>query len=85
MGLHTWRKPAILCLSSLVFTGCSLSPLARRTTDFSTAATAAATQASAAYDTVEQAHRQRQTANLIRRFNTDGVDRSRLQPASSRR
>jgi len=61
--------------------GCSLSPLARRTSDFSSAAMATSIELTAAYDTVETVHRQRQTARLVREYDpARGLDRNAIQP-----
>ena len=67
-----------LLLASL--TGCSLSPLAKRTAAFSTAATTATQQTENAYQLVERTYQEAQVARLIRRYDTAGFDPASIRP-----
>lgn len=65
---------------SLLFAGCVASPIVKRASDFSTAATAAAKDASTAYQLVEQEHYNAEVARLVDEFGTAGFDLNRIQP-----
>jgi len=68
-----WRTPSTLIAitalaSTLILAGCALSPLAKRTASFSTAAAATVQDASNAYQVVEQAHQQMDIDKLVVTF-----------------
>jgi len=60
--------------------GCAISPLADRTAAFSTAATAAVTQTSNAYQLVNQAYFDAQVSTLVATYDTTGFDAKKIKP-----
>ncbi len=70
----------LLLTASVLAAGCSLSPLAKRTAAFSTAATAAATDSTNGYQAVEDIFYQAQVSALVISFDTQGFDRTSIQP-----
>lgn len=73
--------PAALCLATLCLAlcGCALSPLARRTSTFATAAVAATSHSELAYQLVEQTYRDAQIARLVANYDDAGFDTAKLQ------
>jgi hypothetical protein len=78
-------KRAVLCkvvaligLASL--TGCSISPMSKRTAAFSTAAVATTQKTTKAYQLVEQSHHDSQVAALVDSYDQDGFDPKKIQP-----
>ncbi len=73
----------VLFVLALSLSGCalsSLSPLASRTAAFSTAAAASVTQTNNAYQLVNQAYLDSQTATLVANYQTTPFDPSKLKP-----
>lgn len=68
-------------LAALLLTaGCSVSPIVKRASEFSTAATAASKDASNAYQLVEQEHYNAEVARLVTSFGTSDFDLNRIRP-----
>jgi hypothetical protein len=75
------QKSAVAALGLLLFmTGCSLSPLAKRTSAFSTAAVATAKDTANAYEIVEQTHHDSEVGALVTSFDTDGFHPEKILP-----
>ncbi len=68
-----------LCVLSLA-SGCALSPLAKRASAFSGAASAATIQVKNGYQVVEQSYYDVQVANLEKTFDTQGFEPANIQP-----
>lgn len=64
----------------VLLAGCSLSPLARRTSAFATAATATAKDTTNAYALVEQAHHDAEIAAMVANFDKDGFHPETIEP-----
>ena len=64
----------------LSLTGCSLSPLSKRTAAFSTAAVASTQNTASAYQIVEQSYYDAQAASLVDNFDKNGFHPEQLQP-----
>jgi hypothetical protein len=64
----------------LLLSGCALSPLARRTASFSSAAAAASNDSANAYQVVEGAYYRAQVSALVVAFDKTGFDRTAIQP-----
>ena len=69
---------ALVLLSFL--SGCSLSPLAKRTADFSSAAAATSIDTASAYQIVERAHYDTEVATLVANYDTDGFHPEKIKP-----
>ncbi len=67
---------ATLCM--LLLSGCSVTPLTRRATEFSTAATATTVKVQNAYQLVEASYIDAQMASLVNNFNTKGFSPSQI-------
>ena len=67
---------AVLCLS---LAGCSLSPLARRTSQFASAATVTAAETGNAYQLVENTYREAQIARQVATYDESGFDITRVK------
>ena len=67
---------AALCL--LLLSGCSVTPLTRRATEFSTAATATTVKVQNAYQLVEASYIDAQMASLVNNFNAKGFSPSQI-------
>ncbi len=67
---------AVLCL--LLLSGCSVTPLTRRATEFSMAATATTVKVQNAYQLVEASYIDAQMARLVNNFNTKGFSPSQI-------
>jgi len=74
-GLCVVAVPLLLAVA-----GCALSPLAKRTSAFATAATATAKDTTAAYALVEQTHNDTELATMAANFDSDGFDPAKIQP-----
>jgi hypothetical protein len=72
--------PALFFVFSACLPGCAPSPLATRATSFSAAATAAASDAKNAYQTVEDIYYQAQVSSLVVNFDKNGFEPSSIQP-----
>lgn len=64
----------------LLLSGCSVSPLTQRATQFSTAATAATLKMQNAYQLVEQSFADMQTAELVNNFEKSGFSPAQIKP-----
>ena len=69
---------ALMGLASL--TGCSMSPMSKRTAAFSSAAVATTQKTTQAYQLVEQSHHDSQVAALVLSFDKDGFHPSNIKP-----
>lgn len=69
-----WLAPLVLIV------GCSLSPLAKRATAFSTAAASTTKATANAYQVVEQVHYQSELATMVSNYDKDGFHPENLQP-----
>src|SRR6266536_52662 len=69
---------ALIGLASL--TGCSISPMSKRTAAFSTAAVATTQKTTKAYQLVEQSYHDAQVAALVVGYDQDGFHPDRIQP-----
>ena len=68
---------AVLCHN---ICGCSLSPLAKRSTEFASAATITTTDTADVYEVVERTYRKAQTARLVANYDKSGFDSTSLRP-----
>ncbi|MGC2617406.1 MAG: hypothetical protein WA414_00105 [Acidobacteriaceae bacterium] len=68
------------CGVLLMVSGCALSPLGKRATAFSTAATATTLQVKNGYQVVEQSYYDVQVANLVKTFDSQGFEPGKIQP-----
>jgi predicted component of type VI protein secretion system len=73
------RLCASLCAVTMV-SGCALSPLAKRATAFSTAASTTTLEVKNAYEVVEQSYYDVEVATLVKNFDQDGFDPAKFQP-----
>src|SRR6266511_3095794 len=69
---------ALIGLASL--TGCSISPMSKRTAAFSTAAVATTQKTTKAYQLVEQSYHDSQVAALVDTYDQDGFHPETIQP-----
>lgn len=75
------RVPCGAALSVLLLvSGCSITPLSQRATDFSTAATSATLKVQDAYQLIEQSYIDAQMAGIVNNFDTKGFSSSQIQP-----
>ncbi len=83
-SLHKARasaRPAVVLLFALGATlGCSLTPLAKRTTSFASAASTTARKTSDAYSVVNRVTYQAEVASLVNRYDETGFDPKAIQP-----
>ena len=68
-----------VCVLAMM-SGCALSPLGKRATAFSTAASATTLQVKNGYQVVEQSYYAVQVDNLVKTFDTQGFEPSKIQP-----
>ena len=78
------RFPFLLCVVWVGLlvgaTGCSLSPLSKRTASFATVAVAATKDSASAYEVVERSDYDVQVASLVLNFDKDGFHPETIQP-----
>ena len=65
---------------TLLVAGCSISPIVKRASDFAAAATAASTDATNAYQLVEDEHYNAEIGRLVTDFGTAKFDLDSIQP-----
>jgi hypothetical protein len=63
-----------------MMSGCALSPLGKRATAFSTAASTTTLQVKNGYQVVEQSYSDVQVDNLVKTFDTQGFEPAKIQP-----
>ena len=76
---HALKVPLAVAIL-VVLSGCSLSPFARRTALFATAATSTTSESTNAYNLVERAYRRAQIARMMANYDESGFDTTKLQP-----
>ena len=73
-----YKVVALIGLAS--FSGCSISPMSKRTAAFSTAAVATTQKTTQAYQLVEKSYHDSQVAALVDGFDQDGFHPEQMQP-----
>lgn len=72
---------ACVCFCAVMMaSGCGLSPLAKRATAYSKAASTATLEVKSAYQLVEESYYDVEVASLQKNFDTDGFDPAKFQP-----
>lgn len=66
--------------TTLVLSGCAVSPIAHRTAVFATAATLAAKDTEDAYQLIERSYRDAQIARLVANYDEAGFDPEKIKP-----
>ncbi|MGA2350219.1 MAG: hypothetical protein ABSF70_07295 [Terracidiphilus sp.] len=78
---HSCRfRTIVLSIFVATLSGCAISPLASRTAEFSSAATATIAQTTNAYQLVNQTYADAQMAMLVARYDTAGFDADKIKP-----
>lgn len=74
-------RSAVVILGLLtVLAGCTISPLGRRTSNFSTAAATTAMETANAYEMVERTHYETEVAALVANYDRDGFQPEKIKP-----